>query len=257
MSLPDNFILLHSGEENLRVKSISWIEQDVKLLRHAKMVECAMNLFDVFIKHHVHANKDELIVQCLGIRLFNDFSSSIKLLLSGYYQTATVLLRDVLETTFLLDYLQVNRNLIAIWSECSEMERLKQFAPAKVRIALDDRDGFTKRKREEAYKLLCGLAAHPSPEGFRMLTPIAGGNAHCGPFAEMTALEAVLSEMAKLATESANIFQRFFSKRTPLASTTSLDFMEMQGRWVEFFFDKPYDPKPIDDLRKLAKKALG
>jgi hypothetical protein len=29
--------------------------------------------------------------------------------------------------------------------------------------------------------------SHPNPKGFRMLTPVAGGDAHCGPFFELTA----------------------------------------------------------------------
>ncbi len=254
MSIPENLILLHTGEEECRKKSIQSITADKDLSDHLQMIEHAMDIINIFIMQHVHTSKDELTIQCLGIRLFNDLSSSIKLLFSGYYQTATVMLRDVLETVFLLDYLKSNTELITTWAACSEEERLKSFSPVKIRIALDDRDGLTTRKREEAYKLLCRLAAHPSPEGFRMLTPIAGGDAHCGPFFEFTALKAVLSEMAKLAIQAGNQFALFFPKNTNATRGISLDFMEKQGKWCERFYNRPYDPKPIDDIRADMRK---
>jgi len=39
----------------------------------------------------------------LGIRLFNGAAAVLKLCLSGYYQTAALQARDLLETVFLLD----------------------------------------------------------------------------------------------------------------------------------------------------------
>ena len=62
-----------------------------------------MDLIDYFCRQYKHRKQDELTVQLLGIRLFNASASALKLLLSGYYQTAALQERDLLEMAFLLD----------------------------------------------------------------------------------------------------------------------------------------------------------
>jgi hypothetical protein len=47
-----------------------------------------MNAVFAFTQEHVQGSDDELTLQLLGIRLFNDAAASIKLALSGYYQKA-------------------------------------------------------------------------------------------------------------------------------------------------------------------------
>jgi hypothetical protein len=102
-------------------------------------------------------------------RLFNSGASSMKLLMGGYYQSTVMVLRDIFETTFLLDYFHGNRDQIAVWRNCDEKKRNREFGVMKIRIAPDDRDGFTERKREVAYNLLCQLGTHPTYTGFQML----------------------------------------------------------------------------------------
>src|SRR5215510_8651515 len=108
----------------------------------------------------------------LGIRLFNGAAAVLKLCLSGYYQTAALQARDLLETAFLLDLFTADAALIAVWRADSNDAR---FRPVRGRLTLDDRDGFRERKREQAYKLLCELAGHPNEKGFRLLTGKARG----------------------------------------------------------------------------------
>jgi len=45
-----------------------------------------------------------MVLQMLAARLFNSGASAMKLLMGGFYQTAVMVMRDILETTFLLDY---------------------------------------------------------------------------------------------------------------------------------------------------------
>ena len=80
--------------------------------------------------------------------------------------------RDLLEVSFLLDYLKSNPGLVTEWKGCSETERNKRFGAFEIRKFLDDRDGFTERRRAEHYKLLCSLGAHASYQGFQMLQPV-------------------------------------------------------------------------------------
>jgi hypothetical protein len=69
--------------------------------------------------------------------------------MSGYYQASALQQRDLLETAFLLSYFQSDRALIAQWRGSDQRVRQKNFAPVVVRRALDDRDGFTERKRDK------------------------------------------------------------------------------------------------------------
>jgi hypothetical protein len=51
----------------------------------------------------------------LGMRTFNAFAASIKLALSGYHQNSALILRDVMETVFLLDLFAGDPSLIERW----------------------------------------------------------------------------------------------------------------------------------------------
>ncbi|GIK98426.1 MAG: hypothetical protein BroJett029_26350 [Alphaproteobacteria bacterium] len=250
-AFPEKFTRLHEGEEFFRAKSIEAIRKSEDLLAHAALIERAMDLIDYFCRQHVAQNEDELTIQLLGIRLFNGSASALKLLLSGYYQTSALQQRDLLETIFLLDYFSTDKTRIARWRESDERARQKDFAPIVVRKALDERDGFTERRREKAYKLLCELAGHPTYAGFRMLAPQKGGDAHCGPFFEFTAFKAVYEELTKHSVQAGNAFIRFFTASTVAAYQTKISFIESQGEWAERFYGRPFDRTQIDELRAL------
>src|SRR5665647_278972 len=99
-----------------------------------------------YTQEHVHASDDELTLQLLGIRLFNDAAASIKLALSGYYQKAFVPVRYIVETYFLVDYLRSNPDKIVVWKGSTKKQRLNDFGPGHIREALDKRDGYTAGK---------------------------------------------------------------------------------------------------------------
>ena len=89
---------------------------------------------------------------------------------------------------------------------------MKDFSPLRVREALDKRDGFTDKKRAEIYKLFSELAGHPNMKSAYMLRPDKDGDAVIGPFVERTALEAVLSEMERLAVQLGEVLIAFSRK---------------------------------------------
>jgi hypothetical protein len=122
-TFPENFDNLLVGENAIRGMSKASICASEDLSRHAAMVEQSMTMLNFLVKRHVHTNQDELTIQFLGIRLFNSGSSAMKLLMSGYYQSTVMVMRDILETTFLLDYFHSNRSEIAVWRKCDERKR--------------------------------------------------------------------------------------------------------------------------------------
>src|SRR3546814_5803584 len=76
---------------------------------------------------------------------------------------------DLLEVAFLLDHFSTNPALVTEWRTLPERDRERKFSALAIRQALDKRDNVTDEKRRAAYKLLCKLAGHATPEGAIML----------------------------------------------------------------------------------------
>ncbi|WP_018264410.1 hypothetical protein [Methylosinus sp. LW4] len=255
MKFPENIDYLHGGEEFIRSRSKAAIQASELLLHHFNMVADSMNLIHYFVHACPRTDNDQLTIKLLGIRLFNSCAGAVQNSMSGYYQNAVMQLRDILEITFLLDYFRLEKALISEWRSCSESERNKRFSAFKVRTTLDDRDGFTTRKRMEHYQLLCNLGAHASFQGFELLRPNAGGDAQCGPYFADRAIDATISEMAKVSVGAAGIFMTFFDMRNLSDYETKLQFMEAQSAWFERFFGHSLDLGQIDHLRRLLEQA--
>jgi hypothetical protein len=249
---PENFDNLLGGENSIRCMSKAAIVASQDLSLHAVMIERAMSALDYMIKRHVHSNDDELTIQMLGIRLFNSGASAMRLVMGGYYQTAVMVMRDILETTFLLDFFYSNRGEIAAWRACDERQRNNRFGAMKIRIALDDRDGFTERKREAAYKLLCELGSHPTHKGFQMLMTKGSNLANVGPFFELASLDAVLSELAKLMMQAGGQF-RFFEEKTLTDYRVMIEYLTMQADWADHFFGHKTDRAPIKEIQTMVE----
>ena len=233
--LPDNLARLHDGEEFLRGKSIDAL-RDARLRLHAEIVEHAMNMADG-LRQFPTDDEDLKLIQVLGIRTFNAFGAAMTLSLSGYYQNAALIMRDVLETTFLIDLFRGDRTLIAKWRVADKAARLKDFAPVKVRTRLDDRDGFTERKRAAMYDLFSELAGHATMASIAMLRP-KGMDAQIGPFFDATALEAVLSEMGRLAAQVGEQIDAFMPDPKGQARALRYGFASAKATWMTTFYGK-------------------
>ena len=129
---------------------------------HLKIIHDSLNLIFDLTKSYKSLTDDELTVQYLGVRLFNSIVTALKLLLSGYYQASVILQRDIVEIGFLLDYFLSDKLKIQEWKSSSNKERKKKFSPAIIRAALDKRDGFTGKGRQQIYQLMSEYAVHPT-----------------------------------------------------------------------------------------------
>lgn len=256
MATPENIARLHAGEEKLRVEALRRIAEQPDLTMHLAMVERSMDLIHALLPSTAVKDANQLALGNLGIRIFNAIAVALKLLLSGYYQASALQLRDVLETTFLLDYFSTDVTLVEQWRTNPEADRMKTFGPAKVRIALDKRDGFTGSKRKKAYDLLCILAGHATPEGAIMLVPDRNATTvHCGPFLEEAALLAVLSECASLATQAAIVFCAVIKDENLDQMEARITFMGAPSEWFKRFFARELDQAKIDELKILLASA--
>jgi hypothetical protein len=249
-TFPNYLSNLSEGEAFLRSKTVTAIEGSDDLGLHAGMVERSMDLIHHFVRSHDTANQDILAVQHLGIRMFNGMASAMALLMRGYYQPAALQMRDLLETVFLLDLFTRDRSLIAVWRTSDERARWKRFKPVAVRIELDTLDGFTELRRAAAYDLLSSLAGHPNVMGFQMLRP-AGGDAHCGPFFEARAMDAVLAELAKIAVQAGGTFTHFFGAATKGDYAVKIGLLETQSAWMQRFFGRSIDRQTLEEMKAL------
>ncbi|MCM5693312.1 hypothetical protein M8037_32135 [Sinorhizobium meliloti] len=233
--VPENLARLHDGEEQLRPKALDVAAGDRRLQLHLAAIEAAMDLADVFRQFDT-ADEDLKVAQLLGMRTFNAFGASLKLALSGYGQNSALIMRDILETAFLLDLFRGDRTLIARWRVADKKARMKEFGPVKVREALDARDGFTSMKRFEMYELFSELAGHPTMKSAWMMRPQKEGDAVIGPFVETTTLEAVLSEMGRLAIQVGETLDAFFPTDWRQGIATRLAFAQIKRAWLSEFY---------------------
>ncbi|MDO9413815.1 MAG: hypothetical protein Q7T81_14705 [Pseudolabrys sp.] len=209
----DNFKETHQHEEELRSASLNIINEDAAMRLKFGLIEKALMLLFAFVHDTKSQSSDEHTMQMLGIRVFNAGVSSIKLGLSGYYQTAFGLIRDVMETGFLIDYFRTSPEMISKWAAAGDRERQRTFSPAKVRAALDIRDGDTDGRRAKQYKILCELAAHASVSGFGLT--MRQGFGELGPFVEEVKLRAWIEETIRRLGPTAILFARHFPNAQP------------------------------------------
>ena len=195
MAATDNLTSLHKREEELRAESLATIGVDAALSDHWNLVAEAMNAIWVFTQDHVCRSEDELALQLLGIRLFNAAGSSIKLALAGYYQGAFAHVRDVIETSFLVDYLSTYPAEIDQWRRADRKKRMAQFGAGRIRTILDNRDGYTSGERKRIYDTISEYATHASYPGVTLTT--TRNMAQVGPFFDEQKLRSWLGEMVQ------------------------------------------------------------
>ena len=101
-TISENLQSLHIQEEKLHGKAVELVTNDKKLALHLSVIERAMDLADLLRQVPIE-DEDTKVIEMLGMRMFNAFGASVKLGLSGYGQNSALIMRDILETVFLLD----------------------------------------------------------------------------------------------------------------------------------------------------------
>ncbi|MCE2923727.1 MAG: hypothetical protein ACK5WN_19670 [Alphaproteobacteria bacterium] len=241
--IPECLKNLYQWEEQLREKALGIIAGQERIKLHLSIVEAAMDLADIFRQFDT-SDEDLKVAQLLGMRTFNAFGASLKLALSGYHQNSALILRDVLETAFLLDLFASDRSQIEKWRHADKKARMKDFSPLKVRMALDARDGFTSQRRAEIYEMFSELAGHPTMKSALMMRPQKDGDAVMGPFIETSALEAVVSEMGRLAVQVGEQLNAFLPADWLRGQHARLVFANLKMQWRATFYPTARDESP-------------
>jgi hypothetical protein len=238
MHATDNLHSLHRHEEDLRAKSLGVIEKDAALNDHWTMVSEALNVIYAFAHDHAHQNDNELTLQLLGIRLFNAASASVKLAMSGYYQKAFDQVRDILETSFLVDYLTTYPDKIVEWKAADKKTRVSKFGPGFIRNALDKRDGYTSGARKKIYDLISEHASHASYPGFRLVMN-AENLGEIGPFFDEVKLKSWLEELVKRLSHAAVILVSNHEGRDDALLIAKAHYLEAVNTWREKYLAPP------------------
>lgn len=246
-NIPTNLMSIHRMEEELRNQAHSFIQSNDDLASHLSIAESSMDVIDVYVRGQLEASNEGRVLQHLAIRVFNDLASAWKLSASGYFQTAAMVQRDIIETLNLVHHFSNHHDQIDVWFYASDGDRQKLFKPHKIREALESHEGLPNPARADLYKKYCVLAAHPTPEGFAMLKP-GGRDAIIGPFMEPLMLRALLEEQGKLAIQAGMLFAIFLNTDSAVSAGVLDAFFTNAIAYSPKYLSHLYTPEAIDKL---------
>lgn len=215
---PVNFERLYLHESGLRQQAIALVSTDPRLQSHVHFVDLVMTIAARFSQIQ-DPDADLKVVQAIAIRSFNALAGALRLILSGYARDSVLVMRDILETAFLLDLFARDRSSIERCRSAGADERVAQFSPSAVRRLLDEGDaaGETRKALENHYSALAGSAALQSP-----LTILA--DTTLGPQIDRSSLDGALFELGRIADLIGTQLDRHFPPGEPHGSDTRLAF---------------------------------
>ncbi len=224
--------------EQLYLVSEARIEEDndaivlasPELQEHVEIINRSLDFIANIPKNVIHRDEWQLVVQRLIVRCFNSAASSLRLARGGYYQPAFSMIRDLIETTFLLDLFERKPDEIRKWTTLKPKERESRFSTFAVRKKLDDFDGNKKSLRSEIFKALSTYAAHPTPEGFAIISP--NMMTQVGPFPDAERMTAVLQELAKHVSYTAVVCGTHAPDDHATASKMKAEFLVPLNKWL-------------------------
>jgi len=232
--IPENIIGLGRREAELRAESLAAISADKMMSDHLDVIEASMTAIMDHVRDRPERGTHELIVQRLGIRLFNDLASGLSQGFAGYYQQAWDAVRDVVELQFLFDDFTGDAEKVMRWATMSRTDREKEFRPVQVRKRLDDRYEHTGEKRRAAYQMLSTMASHASPEGFTLTMP-KDNMSETGPFFEERFLRAFLGDIAQHGLSATVNFTTLLRASTDDERNAKHVFAQRGGKWLETY----------------------
>ena len=228
-----NFDRLHHKELCLRKEAVAITQNNLKLTLHLDVPERAMTSAKVVIAYP-REDQDFKAIKVLSARMFNAFGASLNLLLAGYHQKSAMIMRDLMETMFLMDLFKTDHASIERWRCANSNKSKREFFPAEVRKALDARDGDKTGNRGQAYKMLCELAAHPTLGTQYMLRPELDSDMLAGPFMGETILRQGLEQLGVLAVQAGRIMDAFLPEGYEVEGSRESS-ARIREKWLEVF----------------------
>lgn len=139
---------------------------------HVTLIDSSIMLLGQLVHGSGGTADDLFAIRCLGSRLYNDCATTFILILSGYYQTSTMAMRDALECCLLLKLFTVDRTEIKRWREATRKESMRDFKFGHIRKLLENKNDSDKNfleRLDTAHKLLCEYGVHPTFKSIRTM----------------------------------------------------------------------------------------
>ena len=196
-AVPDNLRRLWGAEDAL----MSWAEdvllRDQYLQHHLELIETYMDCVDT-VRQSLPKGDRHIALVGLFIRTFDAMSHCVRGALSGNYSGSAMYARDLIETQFLISYLMEEQGRPEAWLKADPETVRRNYAPWKIREALDKRDGFSEQKRKKHYDALSALGSHPTPAALELKRD-GTKFINAGPFKQSQLLEKCIQEAARAA----------------------------------------------------------
>lgn len=227
---------LRQVERKLSRHALAYIEDQQDLLVHLDLCTGLMAQLSQLVDALNEGDEDIQVIRSLTIRAGNHFTTAISLMLRGQVQAGVVMLRDVVETAFLVDLFGYEPHRIAEWRDSHDV-RKKDYRPFEVRKLLDAKMGMKNSRRNTIYETFSKFAAHPDPTGFPLQKPKSAARATLGPFLDADLLRAGLEEGALVAVVAGLAFSDWARPRIP--TLIWLGFYSLAMSWRERFEGAP------------------
>lgn len=254
--LPGNLKNLASEEDKIKLQSLTLIKSDTIFDERLDAYENSMSAVHSLTKEHKNRTDDELTIQYIGIRLFNDLAVSLRLMLSGYYQMSFAIQRDMIEIAFLLDYLRSFPTKTIEWKNSSNDERIANFSPRVIRNALDKRDNVTNQRRAKRYKLFCEYATHVSYPGNKLVAPGPKRLGKIGPFYDEKFLRGCFFELIENGYYAVLLFMGCFKDiKDKGMLRIRVDFLKQLSGWYQERFKQKLTVD-LEEIDKLLDKLF-
>lgn len=216
----------------IRKRTELFINSDEDLKKHVKQIEaCIVFLHELILA--VESDQEHLLIlDRLAVRSLNSIIASYWLVRSGLYQPSITMVRDVVETSFLLDLFSIDPTQILVWAKGTEKEK-NAFRPFEVRKYLDNAKNQKNSKRDEIYKFMSKQAAHPDSDGFSVISP--NNMTQIGPFPDFALFKACIEDITKHAVYLALIFGTSREKNNVEAEEIAEIYFDETRVWVDVY----------------------
>jgi hypothetical protein len=232
----ENLQSLWAEEDRLVQWAKAQIEAEPYLIDHLDLIETYMDCVEA-VRKRLPKGERFVALGGLFLRTFDSMGHAVRAAMSGNYTGCVMYCRDLVETGFLLNYLTDDDARPAAWLNSDIETARKEYKPVTVRMALDKRDGFAEKKREEHYKRLSVLGSHPTPQAFAVKRD-GTRKLNSGPFKHRELLEECVQEIAIAALLLAGILVDFCNETTHGSKVSSRLSLVLQ-RTREKYFGKP------------------
>jgi hypothetical protein len=162
-------------------------------------------------------NFDEFMaLRFLNSKVFNGFSSGVKLILTGYHNQAALNFRNLFELVFLFELFCLSKEELNKWMTAHENGSLRnEFSADAVRKKLDKYKGLVSGKDlKVVFDLYSKISVHPeySEEAQLMLKPCRNGLVITGPFMEESIIKQNIYEYFRLGLVAFSIIDFYYPR---------------------------------------------